>query len=207
VRPADKRRKFRLDEEGYKALGDCLRRAEEKGEPWQAVLAIRALALTGARRGEIQNLKRIEVDRHGGALRLGDSKTGESIRPAGSAALDVLHDALAKTNGDLAFPSDGTPGKPFGGLPKAFRRIVGDNIPGVTPHKLRHAYGSAAEDLGLTVPTIGALLGHAGHGVTQGYIHKVDPVLVEAANRVATYISRAMTSESAKVVTLDKHRA
>jgi len=206
VRPADRRRKFRLDEDGYKALGDCLRRAEEKGEPWQAVLAIKALALTGARRGEIQKLKRAEIDQRGGALRLSDSKTGDSIRPAGSAALAVLRDALAKTNGEHVFPSDSATGRPFGGLPKAFRRIVGDRVPGLTPHKLRHAYGSAAEDLGLTVPTIGALLGHAGHGVTQGYIHKVDPVLVAAADRISMYISSAMAGRASNVVTLE-HRA
>jgi integrase len=207
VRPADKRRKYRLDEEGYGTLGECLVDAEKKGETWQAIFEIRVLALTGCRRGEIENLKRVEVDQRGGALRLGDSKTGENIRPTGSAAFVVLRNALTKANNEFVFPSSDSPNRAYRGLPKAFRRIVGDRIPGLTPHKLRHAYGSAAEDLGLTVPTIGALLGHAGHGVTQGYIHKVDPVLVEAANRVAAYISRAMTAETVNVVTLDKHRA
>lgn len=207
VRPADKKRKFRLDEEGYKTLGDCLLAAEKKGEPWQAISAIKGLALTGCRRGEIENLKRVEVDQRSGALRLGDSKTGESIRPAGAAAFDVLRDALAKTNGEFVFPSAGSPDKAYCGLPKAFKRIIGSRLPGLTPHKLRHAYGSAAEDLGLTVPTIGCLLGHAGHGVTQGYIHKVDPVLVAAANRVTAYIARAMAGRASNVVTLKKHRA
>lgn len=207
VRPADQRRKYRLDEEGYRALGDCLVEAEKKGEGWQAISEIRVLALTGCRRGEIENLRRLEVDQRGGALRLGDSKTGESIRPTGSAAFVVLQNALAKGNHEFVFPSAGSSNKAYRGLPKAFRRIVGHRIPELTPHKLRHAYGSAAEDLGLTVPTIGALLGHAAHGVTQGYIHKVDPVLVEVANRVAAYISRAMTAGTINVVTLDKHRA
>lgn len=205
VRPADNKRKYRLDAEGYKTLGQCLIEAEKKGEPWQVIAEIRALALTGCRRGEIEHLKRVEVDQRGGALRLGDSKTGESVRPTGAAAFEVIRDAFSKGNSEYVFPSPGVPKKRYGGLPKAFKRIVGDKIPGLTPHKLRHAYGSAAEDMGLTVPTIGALLGHAGHGVTQGYIYKVDHVLIEAANRVAGYIARAMAQRS-NVVAIRKLR-
>jgi hypothetical protein len=37
VRPADQRRKYRLDQEGYKVLGDCLVEAEKKGAAWQAI--------------------------------------------------------------------------------------------------------------------------------------------------------------------------
>ena len=207
VRPSDKKRTYRLDEEGYATLGDCLLQAEKKGESWQAIFEIRALALTGARRGEVENLKRVELDQRGGALRLGDSKTGQSIRPTGAAAFEALRQALSKSNSAYVFPSSGASDKPYRGLPKAFRRIMGDRLPGLTPHKLRHAYGSAAEDLGMTVPTIGALLGQAGHGVTQGYIHKVDTVLVAAADRVATYIANAMAGRNANVVTLEKHRA
>jgi integrase len=207
TRPADKKRKYRLDEEGYKTLGDCLLEAEKKGEPWQAISEIRGLALTGCRRGEMENLKRVEVDQRGGALRFGDSKTGESIRPAGAAAFEVLRSALAKTNDEFVYPSPSSPDRPYRGLPKAFRRIVGDSLPGLTPHKLRHAFSSTAEDLGLTVPTIAALLGHALGGVTEGYIHKVDAALIAAANRVSTYIARAMAGRASNVVPLKKRRA
>src|SRR4029450_8219580 len=56
-KPADKRRSFRLAPEGYRALGQALEAAERKGEHWQAITAIRLLALTGCRRSEILNLK------------------------------------------------------------------------------------------------------------------------------------------------------
>jgi integrase len=193
VRPAYKKRKVRLDDAGYKTLGDCLTQAEKNQEPWQAVSAIRVLALTGCRRGEVENLKRNEVDQKGRALRLGDSKTGESIRPAGVAALDALQQPLSKTNSEHVFPSQHSPEKPYQGLPKAWRRIVGDSIPGLTPHGLRHAFCSTAEDLGLTVPTIKALIGHAMSGVTQGYIHKVDAALIAAADHVSSHIAAAMS--------------
>ena len=41
VRPADNKRKYRLDEDGYKILGDCLREAEENGEPWRWCIRLR----------------------------------------------------------------------------------------------------------------------------------------------------------------------
>jgi integrase len=40
-------------------------------------------------------------------------------------------------------------------------------IEGVTPHTLRHTFGSVAGDLGFSELTIAALLGHAARGVTQ----------------------------------------
>ena len=204
VRPADRKRHFRLDDDGYRALGDCLARAENNGEPWQAIAQIRLITLTGCRRGEVENLKRVEVDSRGKALRLRDTKTGESIRPASACAIDVLRAALGRASSDLVFPSSADSTKPYRGLAKAFKRIVGEKLPGLTAHKLRHAYASVAEETGLTVPTIGALLGHKAHGVTMGYIHKVDPTLVDAANRVAAYISSAMTENG--VVIAMEHR-
>jgi hypothetical protein len=57
-----------------------------------------------------------------------------------------------------------------------------------------------ADELGYSQPTIGALLGHSARGVTAGYIHKPDPVLVAAADRVSRAIWRAMTGEAGEVV-------
>jgi integrase len=51
----------------------------------------------------------------------------------------------------------------------------------VTPHVLRHSFASLANDLGYSEPTIGMLIGHAGHSVTGGYIHGADAVLLAAA--------------------------
>jgi hypothetical protein len=57
VRPADNRRKARLDAAGYRTLGECLERAEAGGETWQALSTIRIIALTGCRRGEVAVLR------------------------------------------------------------------------------------------------------------------------------------------------------
>jgi integrase len=192
-RPADKKRDICFDRAGYRKLGEALANVDDSASPWQAILAIKVIALTGARRGEIETLKRSEVDLTAQVLRLGDSKTGRSFRPIGNEAVRVLRAALLKSSGQYVFPSDRTKDRHFSGVPKAWRRIVGERLPGITPHGLRHAFASIADDLGFTLPTIGALLGHAGHGVTVGYIHKPDPVLVSAANRISSSINRAMS--------------
>jgi integrase len=192
VRPADGKRKVRLDEAGYRVLGEALRKAEADGEPWQAIEAIRLLALTGCRRGEVEGLRAREIDMTGQALRLGDTKTGASVRPIGRAACIVIGSILARYKGPILFPSERKDKARFQGLPRVWARVVSPVLPDITPHGLRHAFASMAEDLGYSLPTIGALIGHSGGGVTAGYVHKVDAALVAAADRVARHIAEAM---------------
>jgi integrase len=201
VLPAYEKRKVRLDAAQYAALGRALKAAEARGEPWQAVEAVRLLALTGARAGEIGNLKRSECDLRNSLLALADSKTGASLRPLGKAALEVLRAVLARSNGPYVFPALRIPGGPYKG-PQAWVRIRdakaenGDlaepSLASLTPHGLRHSFASVADDLGMSEPTIAALLGHAGGSVTRGYIHKLDGALLGAADKVAGFIADAM---------------
>ena len=180
-KPADKRRSFRLAPEEYRALGTALEAAERRGEHWQAISAIRLLALTGCRRSEILNLKWSEVDFKGSCLRLGDTKTGASIRPLPEPARAIL--AHLKRDGDYVFPGVSRADRSYASVfPKAWRRIVG---PDYSPHGLRHAYASAAHELGLGELTIKALLGHARLGVTSGYIAPWTASLLAAAEKVS----------------------
>jgi integrase len=203
VRPKDGTREWRLDDVGYRALGRRLAAAESCAGRWQPILATRAIALTGCRRGEIESLKKTEIDEASSALRLGNTKTGKSIRPIGAAALAVLNDASARSSSKFVFPSLTDDGKHYVGLPKALSRMVGDSVPGLTPHGLRHSFSSTAEDLGCSLPTIKALMGHAGSSVTEGYIHKIDKALVSAADEIAHHIETAMAGKKpARVVAL-----
>lgn len=61
-------------------------------------------------------------------------------------------------------------------------------IEGVTPHTLRHTFGSVAGDLGFSELTIAALLGHSARTVTQGYVH-IDEALKLAATRTSEEIA------------------
>jgi integrase len=203
IRPADQKRKARLDDAGYRLLGEKLREGEARGEAWQAIAAIRILALTGCRRGEIEHLKRTELDLAARALLLEETKTGASIRPLGRAASDALSDAAKRSNEELVLPAVRMRDfvrKRYQGLGKAWKRIVGGTLPGITPHGLRHSFASVADDLGFTTPTIRAMIGHATNGVTEGYIHKLDPALIAAADRVSNCIAAWMGGEERGVV-------
>ena len=202
VKPKDGIREWRLDDDGYRTLGRCLD-AVANSEHWQVILGIRALALTGCRRNEIEGLAKTEIDWTGSALRLGSTKTGKSVRPIGEAAIAVLRDACGRSNSKFVFPSVTNIAKQHIGFTEALQRIAGNNVPGLTSHGLRHSFSSTAEDIGFSVPTIKALIGHSRAGVTEGYIHKIDTALVSAANRIAQHIEFAMTGKkSERVVNL-----
>ena len=214
-RAADDRREVLLTLEQYRLLGAALAKAEEVREPWQSIAAVRLLALTGCRRGEIESLRWDDVDIAGRCLRLSDTKTGKSLRPLGSHAAAILN-KLARS-GPFVLPGR-DPKKSFVGLPKAWRRLLriarelGDGAPtieGLTPHGLRHGFASIAAGLGLTEITIAALIGHSAATVTGRYIHHVDTVLCAASDRVSAQIAAAMDSqngaaESADVVAFRK---
>lgn len=200
IRPKGETREWRLDDTGYRTLGKKLAAAEADAGNWQPILVTRAIALTGCRRGEIEGLLKTEIDFASSALRLGESKTGKSIRPIGSAAVAVLRQASEKSKSKYVFPALTNEKKCYVGLPKALVAIVGSAVPGLTPHGLRHSFSSTAEDLGFSLPTIKALMGHAGGSVTEGYIHKIDTALVAAADRIARHIDAAMSGKKLEKV-------
>jgi integrase len=190
-KPADKRRPFCLSAGQYGELGHALETAERAGEHWQSTAAIRLIALTGCRRSEILNLRWSEVRVEHSCLRLGDTKTGVSLRPLPTAARAVL-DGLPR-RGSWVFPGRGRQDLSYTSIfPKAWLRTIGTAY---TPHALRAAYASAADELGYNEFTIKALLGHARRGVTSGYIARIDSVLLEAAERVSGYIELALSGE------------
>lgn len=199
-RQADNHRHIRLTAEQYRTLGTALDAAFTDGENTSALLTIRLLALTGCRRGEIEKLQWEEVDLKGRCLRLLDSKEGRSIRPLNNDAAGLL--LRVPRGGRYVLPGS-TPNKPFAGLPKAWKRVVGRaNLPGLTPHGLRHAFASIASDLGYTEPTIAAMLGHANHSTTSRYVHHLDSALIAAADKVGGAIASMIAGTSGKVVPL-----
>jgi integrase len=199
-RPADGRRDRRLTPSEYKALGEALSQAEAEGEQAVAIAAIRLLALTGARLSEIVNLRQAEVDRHASALRLRDTKEGSSIRPLGSVAFAVIDGNAPYTDqGGSQYVLPGqNKARPYGGLPKAIKRIVGRRreLAGVTAHTLRHSFASVADELGYTEATVASLLGQRSGSVTRRYIHHLDSALTAAADRVSAHINAMMSGGS-----------
>ncbi len=196
-RPPDRRTTRRLSPAEYSALGRALKLAEESSEAPQAIAAIRTLALTGCRRGEVEGLKWTEVDVTNHALRLQVTKEGQSVRPVGTPVLELFNSIPRAPGNDFVFTASRSIGASYGGLPGAWERIaVKADLHDVTMHTLRHSYASVAADLGYTETTIAALLGHASRTMTSSYVHHLDSVLVGAADRVAKTVQRMMEGMS-----------
>jgi integrase len=202
-----RKRRMVLEPDQYRALGKALEAAMARPDDAKASAILRLIALTGLRRGEAVALKKAELNEAGRCFVLADSKEGESIRPIGLSAFDLLrHLPWGNSIFSYLFPADRKEGAHYSGFPKAWRRILAtaEGLPaGLTPHGLRHAYASVANELGFTEATIGALLGHSsGKTTTSRYTHHVDAVLAAAADRVARRIDAMMTGREAETLQL-----
>jgi integrase len=205
----DGNRKALLNDDQYRALGIALdtlaAKCTAKGVPVHhpyGLAAIRFIALSGVRKGEAIGLKWTELDAAGGCLRLQDSKTGESVRPLGAAAIAVAKGMEAISDNVFA-AGPKLPG--YQGLPRLWRLVQATARPEgleagepgpldeVTLHGLRHSFAGTADGLECSVPTIAAMLGHSLAGVTAGYVFKrLDKPLIVATDRVAGNIDRTM---------------
>ncbi|WP_442580750.1 tyrosine-type recombinase/integrase [Mesorhizobium sp. ASY16-5R] len=202
--PADNVRDRRMTGEEYRRLGKTLVSEESQYETPQAITGAWLLALTGCRLGEIEALKWSEVDEAGGCFRLEDSKSGPSVRPIGRAAFEALSQIHVK-GATYVLPGLRGGQGPYRGLSGAWVRLMKRaGIEGVTPHTMRHSYASVAGDMGFAESTIGAMLGHAGGTVTSKYVHRLDSVLVAAANKIAAEVERQMTGRTADVLEMPR---
>jgi len=164
---------------------------------------IRLLTLTGARKSEIEGLRWSEVDFARSVLKLADSKTGARSVPLGAAAMTCLQ-ALPRTAGtDYVFPSERKPDRHYIGTAKVWSRLkAAAGLPGVRIHDLRHTYASFGIAGGLSLPMIGAILGHRDVKTTQQYAHLADDPVRNAADRTAAAIAGAMTGPTDNVLVL-----
>jgi integrase len=114
-RHAYERRQRRVSDAEYAALGEALR-SMPKGTWPIAVAAVRFLALSGWRRGEMLGLRWKEVDLVARTARLTDTKTGYSLRPLSHAACDLLRHWSRR--GELVFPASRGNDQPMMGFRK-----------------------------------------------------------------------------------------
>ena len=202
-RPSDNRRDTRLTPEDYRKLGLALQDLAREGDNPKVLAAAWLLALTGCRRGEVENLRWTEVDFDSRCFRLTDTKEGASIRPVGVPALDILR-SLPRDRYQIFVLPGTKPDKTFAGLPKAWKRITKRaDLPHVTPHVLRHSFASTANDLGFTEATISAMLGHSAGSITGRYVHHLDSALIAAADCVACTIHGWMMGEKSTAIGQD----
>ncbi|MBA4338780.1 MAG: integrase [Hyphomonas sp.] len=189
LQPIAQRERY-LTQAEAKRLGDALTEWEQRGEALNAIRIIRLLSLTGARRGEIVELRWSEVDFERGFLRLAATKSGKSIRPISGVAQRLLAEA-PPVHPVWVFPNANMSG-PYQGLPKVWRLIREQaGLEDFRMHDLRHSFASFGAANGLSLPVIGALLGHKNTSTTQRYAHLTDVAARQAADGVSDRVALA----------------
>ena len=187
-----KRERF-LSEQELARLGEALRAAEsdQTASPW-VIAAIRLLTLTGARLGEVLTLEWEHVDFEHQQLRLADSKTGRKSIYLNAPALEVLA-MLPRLEGNPFVICGDKAESHLVNLQKPWRRIrVSAGLEDVRIHDLRHSFASIAAGGGMSLPLIGALLGHSQPQTTQRYAHLSADPLKAASDAVGERIAAAM---------------
>jgi integrase len=196
VNKVDNKRKRYLTLDEIQRLGAALRVVEERGANPKAINIARLWALSGFRRNEAAGLRRSEVDFARGGVRLIDSKEGESIRPLGTAALELLRSIPADNKSPYFFAAE-RGDKFYVGTKRIWPEAIKlAELPGVTPHTLRHTLGSTAVSSGESLKMTGAILGHTTSAATEVYAHLQHHPGKRAADRVVGVISAALEGKA-----------
>lgn len=161
----------------------------------QSATIIRLLLLTGARRGEVMNAMWAEFDLENGTWVKPSAHTKQKKEhrvPLSMAAVDLLRSMRAQAgNSRFLFPgkSADVPQVDI----KRFWTSVCDTaqLKDCRIHDLRHTYASILASAGLSLPVIGALLGHTQPNTTARYSHLFDDPLREATEQVSAVITAA----------------
>lgn len=198
-RIAGKPRTRRLSSAELQALGQAIRAADRNELNPTGVAAVKVLLLTGDRISEVVGLQRSWLHAEQGVVHFPDTKTDGQVRPISQAAIAVLTALPQKRGLPLFFPPD-LVDRPYSGVPETLRALCAmAGISGVTPHVLRHTFGSIAGELGFSELTIRALLGHGARGSTQTYVH-IDDALRLAVEKVSRQIADLLAGRDVTIL-------
>ena len=160
--------------------------AEEEGKELPSVLlAIRLLLLTGCRLGEILSLSWQEVDFDKSCLFLNDSKVGKRTVYLSPQAIELLKNTPREKDHPYVIAGKNKQAHLIN-LQKPWRRIRNKaGLSDVRIHDLRHTFASVAAANGLSLPMIGALLGHTQTQTTARYAHLLGKPMLEAVEKIS----------------------
>jgi integrase len=182
--------------------------AEHKNQ--RCANVIKMLLLTGARKGEVMNATWDQFDLDNGVWTKPSAHTKQRREhrvPLSRAVVELLH-GVRKTQPRFCrfvFPGD-PPDHPLTEI-STFWEIVRAKagITDVRMHDLRHTYASILVSSGLSLPIIGALLGHTQTQTTARYSHLFDHPLREATERVsAAVIELPKTEDRSPRITMSR---
>jgi integrase len=200
--PEEKRNRF-LSGDELRRLTDALPAC--RNQP--AANAIKLLILTGARRGELLGATWDQFDLDKGVWTKPSSHTKQKREhrvPLSAPAHQVLTELKRGADQRAAeqdlkasrfvFPAQRVgrrKGEYMVDIKGAWLAICNAaQLSGVRLHDLRHTYASLLASAGLSLPVIGALLGHTQPSTTARYAHLLDDPLRAATERVGAVVAR-----------------
>jgi integrase len=149
------------------------------------------LLLTGARRSEASGARWSDFDLDGDHPSWTKPRTATKQKkahrlPLSAEAVAILREVRAEQ-----------PFSPFGSLGESTLRrawseiLKAAEIRDLRVHDLRHWHASLLASMGLSLPMIGAALGHSSPGTTSRYTHLVDAALRKATGELGQIIDLA----------------
>jgi integrase len=173
-----------------------------------AANAVRLMLLTGARRGEVLAAKWGDFNLDSGSWTKPASTTKQKKThtvPLSDAACQLLGRMQDEADDGAVylFPARRTPYRlDIDDAWAALRKATG--VADLRLHDLRHTYASVLASAGLSLPVIGALLGHATPVTTARYAHLFPDVQRAATERASAIITG---KEAAEIFPLTKRRS
>lgn len=175
----------------------------------QSANVIRMALLTGARIGEVLASEWSQIDLDAGVWIKPSSHTKQKKvhrAPLSSGALELLKNIQAsQPEGErFVFPGKvaNSHQKEVKNAWRAIRTLA--DLENVRIHDLRHTYASQLASAGISLPIIGALLGHTQTATTARYAHLLDDPLRKATEIVSNAVN---PSQTAQVTDIKKARA
>src|SRR5262249_40038437 len=168
---------------------------------------LRLIMLTGCRPGEAMLATWAQFDGQPGFW-IKPAATTKQRRehrlPLSAAALQLINEIRARRGEgdpvDYVFPGQ-IPDRPLQQLRTCWDAVCKRaNLTDVRIYDLRHTFAAMGAGGGLGLPIIGRLLGHTQARTTQRYAHLADDPLREAADKIASAITKA--GEGGKVTRL-----
>lgn len=183
-RNPEERRELFLTPDDIEVLWSWLEHHQDQ----QAANIIKLLLLTGARSGEVMSMRWANLDLDGGVWTkpAGTTKQAREHRvPLSPPSVALLRDIRPKIFAGV-FPIKGGYRKDIRPTWRCVRQVLGRSE--LRLHDLRHTYASILASAGLSLPVIGALLGHTQATTTHRYSHPFDEALRKATQQVAEIV-------------------
>lgn len=205
-RNQEQKRTRYLSQAEIKALTDALVRLADQ----QAANVFRLMLLTGCRKGEALSARWSQIDLVAGVWVKPGSTTKQKTehRVPLSAAAVALLDRIDRQSdfvflGQIEGQHRQEVKAQWENLCAAAGLVDAAGEKTVRMHDLRHTYASVLASAGLSLPIIGALLGHSQPATTARYAHLMDDPLRQATERAAALVSGA---QGAEVIDMQRSR-